>query len=227
MAQGRGTRIYLVERLQQGHCRTESKEMIIIEDIVQGSPEWFAEHAGKPGVSSVNKIVTTTGKPSKQADDYALQLAGEYLLGTMEEGYISFAMKQGLEREDEARQLYSMIHDVEVKQVGMVYKDERRDRLCSPDGLMDRKGLEIKCPLLKTHAKYLLAKKLPYEYFCQVQGSLYITGFEEWDFMSYYPGLPPLIITVKRDEKFISLLDKALDDFCLKVAMLVRKLKEI
>ena len=201
--------------------------MIIKEDIIQGSPEWFSEHAGKPGVSSVNKIITTTGKASKQADEYALQLAGEYLLGTMEQGYISYAMQQGLDREDEARQLYSMLYDVEIKQVGMVYKDERQDRLCSPDGMMNGTGLEIKCPMLKTHVKYLMDGKLPTEYFCQVQGSLYITGFDTWQFMSYYPGLKPLIITVERDEKFISLLDEALDEFCMKVAMTIKKLKEV
>jgi hypothetical protein len=201
--------------------------MITIDDIIQGTPEWFAEHAGKPGASSLPKIITTKGEPSKQAPDHALQLAGEYLLGTMEHGYTSFAMQQGLDREEEARQLYSMLYDVEIQQVGMVYKDERRDRLCSPDGLMNGTGLEIKCPMLKTHVKYLLAAKLPTKYFCQVQGSMYITGFETWKFMSYYPGLPPLIIEITRDEGFIEKLDKALDRFCLGVAMNIRKLREL
>ncbi|MEA3436553.1 MAG: YqaJ viral recombinase family protein [Thermodesulfobacteriota bacterium] len=200
--------------------------MIIKDDIIQGSPEWFIEHAGKPGASSFNKIVTTKGEPSKQSDDYALQLAGEYILGTVEQGYASFAMQQGLDRENEARQLYEIIHDAEIRQVGMVYKDERQDRLCSPDGLMNSRGLEIKCPVLKTHIKYLLDKKLPTDYFCQVQGSLYITGFETWDFMSYYPGLDPFLITVERNEPFIEKLDKALDKFCMKIAMTVRRLKE-
>lgn len=201
--------------------------MIIRDDIEQGTNEWFIEHAGKPGASSYNKIVTTKGEPSKQAKDYALQLAGEYLLGTVEHGYVSFAMQQGLDREAEARQAYEFIHDVEVQQVGMIYKDERKDRLCSPDGLMKDKGLEIKCPMLKTHIKYLLDGKLPTEYFCQVQGSLYITGFHEWDFMSFYPGLKLFLITVKRDEKFIQKLDAALDKFCMDLVMLVRKLKGV
>ena len=201
--------------------------MIIKGDIIQGSPEWFIEHAGKPGASSFSKIVTTKGELSKQANDYALQLAGEYLLGTVEHGYISFAMQQGLDREAEAREYYEFTNDVEIQQVGMIYKDERQDRLCSPDGLMNGKGLEIKCPMLKTHIKYLLDGKLPTEYFTQVQGSLYITGFETWDFISYYPGLDSFEITVERDEKFIEKLDKALDEFCMKIAMIIRKLKGV
>jgi hypothetical protein len=200
--------------------------MIIKDDITQGSPEWFAEHAGKPGVSSIGKILTTTGQLSKQAEEYAYQLAGEYILGTMEQGYVSFAMQQGLEREADARRYYEFVNDVQVQQVGMIYKDNRMDRLCSPDGLMQKKGLEIKSPMLKTHIKYLLDRKLPTEYFGQVQGSLYITGFDEWDFMSFYPGIEPLIITVERDEPFIKKLDAALDEFCFKIAMLVKKIKE-
>lgn len=200
--------------------------MIIEQNIVQGSEEWFSAHAGVPGASSFNKIITTTGQPSKQADDYALQLAGEYLLGTMEHGYVSFAMQQGLDREAEARQYYEIVNDVEVEQVGMIFKDERKDRLCSPDGLMPFKGLEIKCPLLKTHISYLLNGKLPLDYFCQVQGSLYITGFDEWDFLSYYPGIKPFLITVSRDEKFITKLHEALEQFLYKLALTIKKLKE-
>jgi len=203
------------------------KEMIVRDDIIQGTDEWFVEHAGKPGASSFNKIVTTKGEPSKQAKDYAFQLAGEYLLGTVEQGYVSHAMQLGIEREEEARNRYEWDYDVEVKQVGMIYKDERKDRLCSPDGLVvgKNRGLEIKCTILKTHIKHLLGGKLPTEYFTQVQGSMYITGFETWDFYSYYPGLKPFIITVERDEKFIEKLDKALDEFCHKVKKTVEKLR--
>jgi len=199
--------------------------MIIRDDIIQGTDEWFREHAGKPGSSSNNKIVTTKGEPSKQAADYVLQLAGEYLLGTVEHGYVSYAMQRGIEIEAEAREYYEFINDVEVQQVGMIYKDERQDRLCSPDGLMDGKGLEIKCPMLKTHIKYLLGGKLPTEYFCQVQGSLYITDFETWDFMSYYPGLKPFLITAKRNEKFISALATELDKFIDNLISTIRKIK--
>jgi len=201
--------------------------MIVIDDIEQGTKAWFREHAGKPGASSFSKIVTTKGELSKQAKDYAYQLAGEYVLGTIEQGYVSHAMQIGMEREEEARNRYSWDYDVEIKQVGMIYKDERKDRLCSPDGLLEgkNKGIEIKCPMVKTHVKYLLNNKLPVEYFQQVQGSMYITGFDEWDFYSYYPRLEPLRITVERDEKFIGKLDRALDEFCFEVVKIVKKLR--
>jgi len=100
------------------------KEMIPIDDIIQGSDAWFREHASKPGASSFDKIITTKGEPSKQAKEYAYQLAGEHLLGTVEQGgYTSHAMQIGIEREEEARDRYSFDYDADIKQVGMIYLD--------------------------------------------------------------------------------------------------------
>jgi hypothetical protein len=44
-----------------------------------------------------------------------------------------------------------------------------------------------------------LAGTLPDEYRPQVHCSLAVTGLDRWDFMSFCPGLPSLLITVKRD----------------------------
>ena len=188
--------------------------MIIEDGFEQRSEQWFQAKAGVPGASSFDKIVTASGAPSKQAKDYAYQLAGERLLGRIEEGFISYAMQQGIEREDEARQAYEIITGRDVKQVALVYKNESRNVACSPDGLMPEKGLEIKCPLLKTHVKYMLfSDALAKEYFCQVQGSMWVCGLSEWDLMSYYPGMPPVISTIERDDNFISKLESEMISF--------------
>lgn len=195
-------------------------------DVKQGTDEWFALKIGMPSASNFNKIITTTGKPSSQAEKYMYQLAGERITGIKEETYKSVAMEQGNIREDEARKLYQMIKDVDVRQTGVCYKDEKKLFLCSPDGLIaDDKLLEIKCPLIHTHISYLLKNELPSEYFCQVQGQLYVTDRESCDFMSYYPGLPPLIINVKRDDKFIKMLDAEMKIFALKLEKIVQKIK--
>ena len=150
------------------------------------------------------------------------KLAGEKVLGEKEEGYTNGAMQRGIELEPEARALFELITELGVKEVGLCYYDERRDRSCSPDGLVETgmtlmDGLEIKCPELQTHVEYLIAKKLPTKYIQQVQGSLYITGLERWNFFSYYPGMKPLHIVVERDEIFIAKLSKALDDFVVEL----------
>lgn len=204
--------------------------MIVIDTIDQLSPEWFEEKAGKPGASSFEKIVTTKGEPSKQQTDYMYQLAAETITGVKDDGYSNQAMEEGIAREDECRSLFELINDVEVHKVGLVYKDENKNILCSPDGLITNdgeyiEGFEMKNPLAKTHVKYLLDNRLPTKYFTQCQGSLYITNLEVWNFMSYYPGLKPLIIRVERDEKFIHKLGNEIERFLNKLNDVISKIR--
>lgn len=199
---------------------------IIIDEFEQGSPEWFAACCGNVGASTIDKIITTKGDRSKQRDDFMYQLAGERITGQKEEGYINQAMQNGIEREAAARSLFEMLYGVEVKQVGIVYKDDRMLCHCSPDGLINSNaGLEIKNPMMKTQVKYLLSGKLPTEYFCQIQMSLYVTERELWYFGSFYAGLPPLILEVRRDEAWISKLGAELTAFNDELAEIVKKLE--
>ena len=199
---------------------------IIIDDITQGTPEWFAAKAGSVGASNIDKIITTKGEPSKQRTEYMMQLAGERLTGTCEETFQSIHMANGIEREASARALFEMVHEVECRQVGLVYKDEKKDAHCSPDSLIDpTSGLEIKNPMMKTQVKYLLSGKLPTDYFGQVQMSLYVTERETWWFMSNYAGLPPLIIECHRDEAFLAKLESELKAFNQELEEMVRKLR--
>lgn len=187
--------------------------MIPLFDIEQGSEQWFAEKAGKPGASSFDKILTTKGEPSKSRTDYIFELAAERIIGKQVDGYSNAHMQRGTAMEPEGRALFEFIKGVELKQVGLVYRDESRRVLCSPDGLLETAGFEQKNPLAKTHAKYLFGDKLPADYFQQVQGGMWVCGFETWWFMSNYPGMPPLIIEVHRDEKWISRLSVLMDEF--------------
>lgn len=187
--------------------------MIPLWDIEQGSDAWFSEKAGKPGASSFDKIITTKGEPSKTRADYIFELAAERIIGRQADGYSNAAMLRGTAMEPEGRALFEFITGKELKQVGLVYRDEDRRVLCSPDGLLESAGYEQKNPLAKTHAKYLLGGKLPLEYFQQVQGSMWICGFETWWFMSNYPGMPPLILEVKRDYKWIAKLETLMAEF--------------
>lgn len=85
---------------------------------------------------------------------------------------------------------------------------------CSPDGMIYNAGalshgLEIKCPEGKTHLRYLREGVLPDEYRCQVHASMAVTGFNRWDFFSFHPNLPPLLLTVERDD-FTDQLERGL-----------------
>ena len=201
---------------------------MIIEEIEQRSPEWFAARAGHPTASCFDKIIMPkTGKPSAQATNYLYTLAGERIAGIKAETYQNDWMRRGMEMEDEARNFFRLVKDVEVQQVGLIYPDERRLYSCSPDGIMDTAGLEVKCPAIHTHVSYLLDGGLPNEYIPQVQGAMLITGFQSYHFISYYPQLPPLIVEVKRDGKFCATLKVLLEEFCAELDEVERKLRSM
>ena len=201
---------------------------MIIVDLKQGEEAWFAEKLGKPSASNASKILTNECKPSKQAEGYMFELVAEIISGQREEGYKNAIMAMGIEREDESRKLYELTHSVEVKQVGVIYKDKKKQFLCSPDGIVNGEyGLELKNVLGKTQVKYLLDGGLPSEYFGQVQFSLYVTGFKFWDFMTYTPGIKPLIVRVEPDKKYISALEVELELFCNRLNEITERLRKI
>jgi len=202
--------------------------MITLE-CEQYSDEWWQARLGLPTASKFGAIVTTKGEPSKSSDKYLYQLATELVTGNSAgTSYQNAAMVRGHEIEAEARSLFEFSRDVEVKQVGLIYSDPLRLFGASPDGLLEDAGLEIYSPespaavycLLNPEKAITHAKK-----FQQIQGSLFISGFDRWFFEMYYPGLPPLIQEVRRDEEFISKLEAELDKFVIELAMVTKKLK--
>lgn len=193
----------------------------------QGSEEWFKEKLGKPSASIANQIITSQGKPSKQREGYLYTLAAERVSGQRAESYKNENIQIGNDREQESRDLYALVTGEEIKTVGVIYKDEEKKFLCSPDGIVEKLniGLELKNVLPKTQVKYLLSGKVPTDYIVQIQFSLYITGFERWDFCSYAPGLKPLIVPVARDEALISAIHSELDLFCFELDKITEKIR--
>lgn len=113
---------------------------------------------------------------------------------------------------------YEFLTDNTVVQVGGVYLNEQKELMISPDGLIPnlKKGLEIKCPKMKTHIKYLLESGVPSEYLMQVQSALWVTGYETWDFVSYCPDYqkqPLYLYTAERDPILMKAFDKYIPEF--------------
>lgn len=195
--------------------------MKIIE-CEQGSPEWFAARTGIPTASEFDKIIELTGKISKQRQKYMYRLAGERVAGIREEGYQSPAMIRGTIMEEEARNFYEITTGNKVQQVGFCTTGLFG---CSPDGFVGDDGtIEIKCPLIATHVSYLVDEKLPSDYFQQVQGGLFVTGRKWCDFISYFPGLKPLVVRVVSDETFHASLGSELNLFCDQLDDLVKQI---
>jgi len=193
-------------------------------DCEQGTDEWFAAKVGVASASGFDRLVTASKKPSSQANDYLYELTAEWVTGEKKFIRPSYWMERGVEMEPEARDAYEFIMGVDVEQIGFIYKDKSKLIGCSPDGLIKRhknangetrqaKGLEIKCPAPITHVSYLLQGVCPKAYMAQVQGSMWITGLKQWEFMSYHPEYESFIIRVDADESFQKALDSIIPGF--------------
>lgn len=196
--------------------------MKIIE-CEQGSAEWIEARLGIPSASNFAKLVKMNGDKSTQASAYIQALAAEKITGEPTYMKVTEHMERGTELEPYARDAYERITGESVEQVGFCLHDDI-EAGASPDGLVGEEGgLEIKCPSAQIHIEYLEANKVPAKYYQQVQGCLWVTGRLWWDFMSYHPDMKPLIVTVERDEDFISKLETQVRIAVDKINELVEK----
>lgn len=201
---------------------------MIIDWCEQGTDDWMIKRSSIPTASEFDKIMTQTGKASTQADAYCNKLIDCYLTGKVREGYTNDAIEHGKLMESEAREVYEFITGNDVVTVGMVFRDEEKIVACSPDGLLSnmRRGVEIKCPQPHTHIGYMLHRQLPSNYVHQVQGCMYITGYKSWDFVSYHPDYPPVIVTIERDNKYINNLHIHVEKFLNEMMIRRKKLEK-
>lgn len=202
--------------------------MRVIE-CTQMSGDWWKARRGIPTASDFDKILTPKQmKPSASQEGFIHQLIAERYANIWpdQSGYVSPAMAYGVENEERARADYAFVQNVDVIQVGFCLSDCERYG-CSPDGLIgDDGGLELKCPNLETHTRYLLEGVLPAEYRCQVHGELLVTGREWWDFVSWSDSLPVFRVRVTPDS-FTAALKSELEKFCDKYAKAVERIEGI
>lgn len=191
---------------------------LIILDCEQGSEEWLTARLGIPTATGISNIVTPSGKKSSGCNTYLAELIAESIEGFSDNGFKSDSMERGNQLEPKARLAYEFETGNDVIQVGGVYLNADKELMISPDGLIPhlKKGLEIKCPKMKTHIKYLLEGGVPNEYVIQVQAALWVTGYETWDFVSYCPEYHPqtlYIYTAKRDPVLMKAFDEYIPQF--------------
>lgn len=195
--------------------------MIEIFDCEQGSTEWFACRAGIPTAS---KFATVMAKgEGKTRSKYMRQLAGEIITGEPMESFSNGHMDRGKEMEDEARETYAFINDADISRVGFIRNGKKG---ASPDSLVGTEGgLEIKTALPDIQIERLLSGKLPSEHVVQVQGNIWISERDYWDFVSYWPKLPLLTVRVFRDDIYIKNMSGEIDRFNDELAAMVESVR--
>lgn len=183
---------------------------MIIHDVEQRSPEWYQLRLGKPTSSDFGRIVTPTGRPSKQAEGYAMQLAAELFVGHQIGWDGNAWTERGKEFEVDAVNLYAFTNDVEVQRVGFV-TDDAGEVGCSPDGFIGDDGMiEIKSLKAENHVAAIMhwraTGKCEADYVPQTQGQLLLTGRKWCDLVFFHPELPMLTIRQAPDEAVAAVL---------------------
>jgi hypothetical protein len=192
---------------------------VIIHDMKQGTPEWFAIRAGKITGSMASKLLTPTGKMSASRNGEMGRLIAEKKgWQEPEEFKPSYWMDRGSEMEKEARSWFSVETGFGVKSVGFI-EDAGGLAGLSPDGLLthptmaSKIPLELKVPKPSTHIGWLMEGGLPKEHKQQVHFAMAVMDSPRAYFMSYHPECRPLIVKVEYDD-YTLLMMEAIDTFC-------------
>lgn len=202
---------------------------MIIREEPQGSLNWMIARAGVVTASEFDNILTPEFKlrTGQTVITYLHRKAAEKWLGGPLAGFSVWDTEQGKLLEEEAIPAYALLKSTTVRRVGLITTDDGRVG-CSPDGLIgENSGIEVKCPAPHTHVGYLLANTLPKDYAAQVHGSMYVTGYDNWQFMSFARKFPELILTVKRDKEIQESIHNALEAFLERLEAAFSRLVEI
>ena len=190
-------------------------------EVAQNSRDWEVLRLGKPTASQFHNIITPEGKRTtgEKRKVYMMKLICERLLGDKMGDDISEVrwVKWGREHEAEAAHILSETLGLSFRDGGFITNGRAG---CSPDRIVVSGGnqighgaVEIKCPSPWTHMANLLYG--PGEnYRPQVQGQMYVGGFEYVHFFSYHPNMPFAHRVTVVDGLFQKRLRAELDLFC-------------
>jgi hypothetical protein len=203
-----------------------------MDNELQRTDEWRQDRAGKFTGSIFADLIARhkkTGERLKSFSECVWAVVVERMSGKPTEGPSGFALQWGTDVEPYAREAYELETGSTVVEAGFIQHPTIDYAGCSPDGLIGADGgLEIKSPKsLRIHLERFL-DGVPVEYMPQVQGCMWITGRQWWDFVSYHPDAPEshrlLVIRVMRDAKMIAEIESSVLEAETKVQELIETL---
>ena len=201
-----------------------------METIEQGSEAWLQLRLGKITASRITDVIAQV-KSGEAAgrENYRIELVCERLTGKPTEGFTNAHMERGTELEPFARAWYEVEKGEFVKQVPFVDHPTIKNAGASPDGIISEGLIEIKCPMAKTHIKYLLEDRVPAKYMPQMAWQMACTHSKWVDFVSYCPELPQdmqmFIKRYERDDAYIADLEAKVIEFDIEVEQVIARLR--
>lgn len=196
----------------------------------QRTDDWLKERLGFVTASRVADVLAVgrSGEATTRFN-YKWDLITQRLTNQIQESYQNDAMLWGVEKEPIARIAYETKTGLFVEEVGFIKHPTINWVGCSPDGLVNEGGLEIKCPNSQTHLQTINAKKAPAKYIPQIQMSMWVTNRAWWDFVSFDPRLPEELqyfcIRVPRDDEYINDMEQKVVQFLNEVDYEINNLR--
>lgn len=175
-------------------------------DIKQRTPEWHKQRSGRFTASTATALLGIKGLGAT-GETVALGKAIEEFSGICEEGFCSYDMQVGKDREPFAFKKYKELNPFsEVLECGFFEFGEHCG--ASPDGLIDSDSvLEIKCPKMETFFKLVATNEVDKNHYAQMQVQMLATNRTRAVYFNYYifEGIEYWHeIEVARDEAFLS-----------------------
>ncbi len=201
--------------------------MEIFWDVQQNTDEWYALRRGMVTASEFSTVLAHgkngKGSPSVTRRKYMLTLISDRIGGAPSDGYSNRQMERGKVMEADALQLYHALH-AEPTRVGFVKRND--DVGCSPDAFVGSEGMvQVKTAEPAIQLERVLKPELPAEHLIQVQGEMWVCERAWSDFVSYWPGLPLMVVRVYRDETAIKSIELGVELFLNEMQELMARLE--
>lgn len=193
----------------------------------QGSAEWHQARAGVITASMFGTIMDTPKRGNerynaaarKYAADKAIErISGKPLSDEMGEGFKTWQMRRGNEKEPLARAEYIAHIGNDVTEAGFCMSMDGKfgasaDGFIAPDGTCEIKCFVASEKLLRIWLENDVEDVMP-----QIQGQLWLSGRRWCDFCLYAPQLANVgktlyVQRVMRDDEYIGILELALLEF--------------
>jgi hypothetical protein len=204
-----------------------------IVECIQGTDEWKQARCGRITASRIADVLSYLKKGGESAArrDYRVELMAERLTGKWEEKFVTPEMRWGTDQEKYARAAYTVETGRFLDEVGFVLHPKFDFAGCSPDGLWEGGGIQIKCPKTTTHIGYMLAGVVPEDYVPQMLWEMRCSDRQWLDFVSFDPRMPEdlqlFIVRLERDDAKISEMEAEVIRFEAEINFQIESLKEL
>ena len=180
----------------------------------QRSSDWHRSRLGRLTASCAKDMLATIKSGEAAARrDLRMKLVLERLTGRSDDdGYVNADMRRGMELEPDALLAYEAVSGRFTNPCGFIARNDIQIG-CSPDAVIGDLpsilgGVEAKAPRPANHLRYIREGVVPPEHVPQMVHSLWVTGAQFWDFVSYCDQFPPavrcFVARLDRDERAIA-----------------------